>query len=360
MKIANSVVILGVALAAVTRCLAAAGPVPDGGPVGTIVVKDSLDRAVVVPRGARRIISIQPEISRMLVALGAGATLVGADYNLRLRDPLFKLVFPEESRIPLVSMSENNVNQELVLSLKPDVIFVSPFERQIVASLETKTRTPVVALASMGDFTKLAEEMTLLGRVLGREARAAELVAYFNGTVARVRRTLGDLPANTKPRVYLAFWGSLTRTPLLYAPVTAAGGVNVAEKAVPDFLGSVQTMVNVEQLLRWDPDIILVHGNYRPEERAVTPESVLKDPRLSATKAVRARHVYYTFGFWDWWDMAEVTLETMYLAHLFHPEKFPAYEMMKDGDAVIKMFYGVENVFAAFCRVLKCEDWAHD
>ena len=38
-----------------------------------------------------------------------------------------------------------------VVSLKPDIIFASPFERQIVEAIQRKTRIPVVALASLGD-----------------------------------------------------------------------------------------------------------------------------------------------------------------------------------------------------------------
>jgi iron complex transport system substrate-binding protein len=323
-------------------------------------VRDSLGRTVILPARASRVVAVQPEIGRMIVALGAGDALVGMDYTLAARDPLFKLVFPAAGSVPIVSNAENAVNLELLLKLAPDVVFVSPFERRIVEAVERKTRIPVVALASLGEFDALAGEMTLLGSVLGREERAAELVAFFQGEIGRVRDALRGLPESAKPRVYLSFWGQLTRTPVAYAPVEAAGGVNLATGTMPDILGSVQTTVNLERIIRWDPDVVLIHGNYVPADRTMTVERVLADRRLAAIQAVKARRVHYTFGFWDWWDMAEVTLETLYLATLFHPGRFPGFDLLRSGEAIFTRFYGRPEAFAAFFKILGCADWGHD
>jgi len=327
---------------------------------GGLTVKDSLDRTVVIPAKVKRIVSIQAEITRLIVALGGGDDLVGIDYTLRLHDHLFKHIYPEESRLPIVSMAENNINLETVVSLKPDIIFASPFERQIVDAIQRKTRIPVVALASLGDVSKLADEMRLVGRILGRERRAEELAAYFTGAVGLVQERLKDVPRGTRPRVYMSFWGFLTRTPIHYDPVEIAGGLNLAEKIIPDVLGSVGTMVKIEQIILWDPDLILVHGNYLPKERTVTVESVLKDSRLASLSSVRSKRVFYTFGFWNWWDIAEVLLETEYLAHLFHPDRFPEFDLGRRGDAIYKKFYGLDDGFAKLSAILRCAEWVHD
>lgn len=325
-----------------------------------LTVRDDLGRTVSLPARIGRIVSIQPEITRMIVSLGAGDRLIGIDYAIRSEDHLFGLIFPPGARLPVVSMSENNVNLEEVFRLKPDVIFASPFERQIVESLERKTSVPVLALASMGRFARQAEILTLVGRVLGREARAAELTTYFDAEIGRVREAVRDVPADARPRVFLSFWGVLTKTPIAYDPVATAGGINVAEKAVPDVLGAVNTLVSIERLIRWNPDIILVHGNYLPRDRKVTVEAVRTDPRLASVKAVKSGKVRYTFGFWNWWDMAEVTVETLYLANLFHPGKFPGFDLDREGNAIFKKFYGIDDGFSALCRILRCGEWSHD
>jgi len=330
------------------------------GPSPALTVKDDLGRTVAVPAAVKRIVSLQAEITRLVVALGAGGELAGIDYTMRRHDHLFKYIYPDEARLPVVSMAENNVNLETLVSLKPDIIFASPFEKQIVEAIQRKTKIPVVALASLGDTAKLADELKLVGRILARERRAEELAAYFSGGLGRVRDRLKDVPAGRKPRVYMSFWGSLTRTPIRYDPVAIAGGLNLAEKAVPDVLGSAGTTVNVERIIAWNPDVILVHGNYLPAERTVTVEGILGDSRFASLKAVKSRKVRYTFGFWNWWDMAEVLLETEYLAALFYPERFPAFDLGRRCDEIHKMFYGLDGGFAKLSAALGCDEWTHD
>lgn len=352
----NIAIVLAFAAASATIVSSATTGLPQSRPT----VRDDLGRTVSLPARIERIVSIQPEITRMIVSLGAGDRLVGIDYSIRSQDHLFGLIFPPGARLPVVSMSENNVNLEEILRLKPDVIFASPFERQIVESLERRTSVPVLALASLGRFARQAEILAFVGGVLGREGRAAELTAYFDAQMGRVREAVRNMPDGSRPRVFLSFWGVLTKTPIAYDPVAAAGGINVAEKVMPDVLGAVNTLVSLEQIIRWNPDFILVHGNYQPRDRRVTVESVRTDPRLASVKAVKSGHVRYTFGFWNWWDMAEVTVETLYLADLFHPGVFPGFDLDREGNAVFKKFYGIEGVFSALCGVLRCREWTHD
>jgi iron complex transport system substrate-binding protein len=218
-------------------------------------------------------------------------------------------------------------------------------------------KCPVVALASMGKFRDLLAEIETLGRILGKGERAAELVSFFGNRMGAVRGTVPARASAAEPSVYLSFWGSLLRTPVFYEPVEAAGGNNIAAGLLPSYLGTTGATVSLEQILLWDPEVILVQGNYPPAERLVTVEGILGDPRLASVRAVRDGRVHYTFGFWYWWDPALVLVETAYLARLFHPGRFPDFDLTSEGDAIFKEFYGVEGLFSALCRVLDCHAW---
>jgi iron complex transport system substrate-binding protein len=322
-----------------------------------ISLKDSLGRVISIPAKADRILSLQPEITRIIVALGAGERLVGIDNFLRRNDHLFKIIFPQESRLPLVSKPDDSVNKELVVRLDPDVIFASPSEFQAPDSIQRNLGIPVIALASLGRFENLFQEIELVGAVTGLKERAQELVTYFKERIRAVSEPVASVPLEKKPRIYLAFWSSLSRTPVFYEPVNAAGGINLAERLLPASLGTVQTVVTLEQIIKWDPDIILIHGNFLPEERMVTVNQVLKDSRLSSVKAVKNKQVYYTFGFWYWWDPAEVLVETLYLAGLFYPEKFSRFDLAKEGSEIFKTFYRAEGAFSALGKVLNLNEW---
>jgi iron complex transport system substrate-binding protein len=337
--------------------LAAAGLPPAAAPAQSLNVKDSLRREVQVTVPARRILSLQPEITRIIVALGAGGSLVGLDYFIRDNDHLFDIVFPAGGSLPVVSTPDGSVNKELVARLRPSVIFASPTEQQVPDSIQRSLGIPVVALASMGRIESLLEELELVGKITGRTERAAELTGYFKKRLEGVTEAVLPPDAGAKPRVYLAFWSSLIRTPVSYEPVDRAGGMNVADGILPSYLGTIGAVISLERILRWDPDIILVQGSYLPKDRLVTVEGVLEDLRLRSVKAVRTGRVYYTFGFWYWWDPACVLAETLYLAKLFHPEKFAAVDIEAEGNTVFQKFYGVPGVFTALTEALGFHEW---
>ncbi|MCU0244506.1 MAG: ABC transporter substrate-binding protein, partial [Acidobacteria bacterium] len=242
-----------------------------------VTVVDNLGRTVTVPGRVGRLLSLEPEVTRIIVALGAGDRLVGIDHFLRFNDHLFPLVFPAAASLPLVSDPAQDLSIEEAVRLRPDVVFASPSESRQAGSIERKLRVPVVALASMGRFPGLLEEIRILGRLLGREARAGELVSRFEETVRGLALPGTEAAGTSIPTVYLAFWNSLVRTPVAYDPVDAAGGRNVAAGTAADHTGSPGVTVSLERLLLWDPEVILVQGNYPPSDRRVTVEAVLRD-----------------------------------------------------------------------------------
>jgi len=145
-------------------------------------------------------------------------------------------------------------------------------------------------------------------------------------------------------------------SPVGYEPVSAAGGRNLADGLLPSRLGSIAAEVSLERILAWNPEIILLHGNYLPGERAVDVEGVLGDPRLRSVRAVKERRVYYTFGFWYWWDPASVLVETLMLAKLFHPDRFQDADIVREGNEIFRTFYGLEGGFDVLRRKLEIPD----
>jgi len=339
-------------------CLAGSAAPGRGQDRAPVEIIDDLGRKVAIPGKVERVISLEPEVSRIIVALGAGESLVGIDFFLRNHDHLFPLVYPRGSSLPVVSNQGQDLHYEQAIRLRPDIVFTSPSEFRAAEAIERKMKVPVVAIASMGRFAALLSEIETLGRILGREERAAALVSYIRSRLDEARDRAGGGGSRPRPSVYLSFWGSLVRTPVSYEPVEAAGGTNVAAGLGPDYLGTAALTVSLEKVLVWDPEIVLIQGNYPPAERRVTVEGVLRDPRLASLRAVRAGRVHYTFGFWYWWDPALVLVETLYLSRLFRRAELPEPEFLRTGNGIFKEIYGVDGAFGALCRMLKCHEWA--
>ncbi len=179
-----------------------------------------------------------------------------------------------------------------------------------------------------------------------------------------MRKSVSSISPGKKPRVYMSFWGSLARTPVTYEPVDTAGGINCAAGILPAYLGTVATIVPLEQIVTWQPDVFLVQGNYPPRERPVTVEDVLLDKRFGSLPAVRNKKVFYTFGYWYWWDPAEVLVETLYLARLFYPERCGScrprngrerdlQEILRDRGRILVAYAGVLECREMGCRIRK-------
>jgi iron complex transport system substrate-binding protein len=279
------------------------------------------------------------------------------DYFIGRDDHLFKILFPGGTGLPVVSKPDESVNKELIVRLDPDIIFTSPTELQVSDSIQRSLGIPVAALASMGSFDGLLEEIELIGALTGREERADELRRYFREKIRFITESIGPLEREARPSTYLAFWSSLVRTPVFYEPVQVAGGRNVADHLLPSYLGTIGTIITLEQVIKWNPDIILIQGSFLPREREVTVEGVLGDKRLGSVKAIAERRVYYTLGFWYWWDPAGVLVETLYLARLFHPDKFGRIDLEKEGNAIYEMFYKKKEIFTDLVKFLAFHEW---
>ena len=313
------------------------------GKEGKLTLVDKEDRAVTIYKPVERVVSIMPANTRIIVALGAANKLVGID-QASTTDFSFQKAYPEGEELPVVGMVREP-NIELLLSLKPDVIFTWG-GYGISDNVQEKTGIPVVGVHSYTKIEEMANNFRIIGNILGKEKEAEELISYANEELNKVREATSDIPDNEKPKVYLAFWSKWngeSRTPIWYEPVAIAGGINVAKDCPPTVKG-YSTMVSIEQIVAWNPDIFLIHHG---SSRASTPtvEDVLSDPRLQSINAVKNRKVYYTLGMWYGWEYPRVLTETLYMAKYMHPDKFEDLDLEKKGNEIFERFYGVDGLW---------------
>ncbi len=322
-----------------------------------LTIRDSLGRQVRIPPRVERIVCLQPELLRILVALGQQDKVVAIDRFPSRYDHLMPIIFPGVANLPVVSVTGEDARVETILQLKPDLVLVSPSEFSLSRHLSRKLNCPVASLSAAGKMDDLLAEIELLARITGSEKRGGDLTDYMRSRLAEIKEKTKKVSPDAKPLVYLSFWGSLLRSPVNYEPVDLAGGRNLASRFHNVYHGSDTAVLNLETLLSLDPEIILVHGNYLPAERTVTVETVLSDPRLQSIRAVRTRKVYYTFGFWYWWDPALVLVECLYLSDLLRAGPPDREAMLSAGDEIFAFFYRRPGLFQELCAKIKAYDW---
>jgi iron complex transport system substrate-binding protein len=321
-----------------------------------LTLVDQADRTVTVPRPIERVVSSSLDGVRTLIGLGVVDKLVGISSSLDRpwKREYLLFAYPMLNELPYVG-SFGNFNTELILSLKPDVIFVYGGGIQYTDAADTLQESigiPVVCITCSGslDF----EIFGVVGSVIGKEKEAEELISCANEKIKEITEVTSEIPENEKPKVYLACWcrEDITKTPVRYDPIDLAGGMNVAKGSG---FGGLSAEVSKEQIIAWNPDIILLHRKYAPTYVGI--EDVLTDYSLQTVNAVKNREVYYTKGFMRGWDPAVGVTETLYMAKLFHPDKFEDLDVEREGNEILNKFYGVDGLYTYIAENCEFYRW---
>ena len=143
--------------------------------------------------GAARVVTLAPNLTEIVFALGAGDRLVGAsEYS----------DYPEAARaIPRVGGLE--VDPEKVAALSPDLVLAiaEGAARGAVGALEA-AGLPVVVVPS-GSLDAVLESIRIVGAGLGRDARARSLIEELSRKRAAVRKRAAS---SKQPRTLLLVW----------------------------------------------------------------------------------------------------------------------------------------------------------
>ena len=324
-----------------------------------LTVVDSADRTVTINMPIDRIASSSmPQDIRTICALGAADKIVGVPdviINEVDRFPAIYMPYPELLELPIAgSPYFGGPNLEVIASLEPDLVLVSYADADTV---QEALGVPTIALPSI-DMNALAFKgfkwLRMMGYVLGEQERAEELNSYFNDKLDEVSDVTSEM--DDKPEVYLAFWNELTYTPATYAPVELAGGINVAaDPGTYGPYGPFMWQVSKEQIIAWNPDIILIHC-YLPMTH-ITIEDILEDPELWSITAVKNKDVYYTKGFQFGWDPATGVIECFYMAKLFHPGEFAGVDVEEEGNEILEEVYGADGIWTEMTKLFELYTW---
>jgi len=193
----------------------------------------------------RRLISLGPTITEKLYLLGVQDRLVGVTtYCERPPEALTK------EKIGNVTQ----VNIEKIVELKPDLVFATSLtERRAIESLK-HLGIGVIVFNEPRSYAETNQQFLELGRIVGREREAEEIVKAEGRRVDAIRRRIKGLP---RPKVFIQLGAkplfAATRDSFVNDFIEFAGGTNIAREAKTG-------LVSREEVLRQDPDIIIIVG----------------------------------------------------------------------------------------------------
>lgn len=236
----------------------------------------------------------------------------------------------------------------MILSVKPDVIFVSYLVDKAKADkLQDKTGIPVVVLSygqwAIGNWQlatfndDVYRSLDLVGRVIGSEAEA--VISYIKKSqVDLVERTQG-IADSAKPKVYVGALGvkgtqGIESTQAKYPPFVNIGVRNVADETGKS--GSL--MIEREKLVSWDPDIIFIdEGGYSK----VVADAQKNPAFYQSLRAVRNGQVYGQIPYNFYTTNIDTALADAYYAgKVIFPEKFQDIDPVKKSEEIYSFLLG--------------------
>lgn len=273
-------------------------------------VKDDRGRPFPLPlEPPGRIVSLAPNITEILFALGLGERVVGVT---RFCD------YPPEALTKTKVGGLVDPSFESIQALHPDLVIAFRGNPLRAVKRLQSLRLSVFVLdigRSLDDLFVLIEK---LGAVTGRAEAAAALNEKLRADDRRIREALAG--AGERPKVFLVLHGqglwTCGRRSYLHDLIIRAGGRNIAAGIAKDW-----AFYSRERLLQDDPDVILVLAR-SPEEFARARAWLAGPSHLGEVRAVRDGRVHPLDQ--DAASRFGPRLMTTFreLAALLHPERF--------------------------------------
>lgn len=258
-------------------------------------ITDMAGRKVTVPaaENIESVFSAGP-VAAIFLYMVAPDKLLG--WNYELNDVEKSIILDKYQDLPNFGMGDA-VNYEAVIAANPTIAINSGKINDTMVSdcdaLSESLGIPVVAVDN--ELNNSAEAFRFMGELLGVEDHAEELAQYAEQVFTDIN-ALSDIPEEKKVSVYFGNGeDSLETAPRgsQHAQILdAINAVNVADLELGD--GS-RVQISAEQLLAWDPDVIVVNGEPKADKSGNSAaEDILSNPDYASLKAVEDQKVYGT------------------------------------------------------------------
>ncbi|OLN33111.1 iron ABC transporter substrate-binding protein [Desulfosporosinus metallidurans] len=311
------------------------------------IVTDLVGREVKVKIPAQRIVAIGPGALR-LVAYAKGTDRIVGIEDMEKKVPTgrpYMFAYPELKALPTIGQGgiDSVPDEEALLSVKPDVIFVSYLVDKAKADkLQDKTGIPVVVL-SYGQLATFNDDvyrsLDLVGRVIGTQQRAEEVINYVKKSQVDLAERTKGIADLAKPKVYVGALGvkgtqGIESTQAKYPPFVNIGARNVADETGKS--GSL--MIEREKLVSWDPDILFIdEGGYSK----VLADAQKNPAFYQSLRAVKNGQVYGQIPYNFYTTNIDTALADAYYAgKVIFPEKFQDIDPVKKCEEIYSFLLG--------------------
>ena len=216
-----------------------------------LVISFNVQATALWPKHAKplRIISLAPNITETLFAVGAGAQLAGVTNYCD---------YPSAATAIAKVGGGLNPSLETIVSLTPDLVILSASQQKLIKQLE---QLSLQTLAVKGrTLEDIRHTIALIGQASDRQYESTVLLAHFDAQLKMVQQKVAGLP---RPRVMISMGHSLGNNDFKQFYIAGqqdfyndliqlAGGDNAYQHPFPKV-----PSISLEGLFHLNPDIII-------------------------------------------------------------------------------------------------------
>ncbi|NLT58331.1 MAG: ABC transporter substrate-binding protein [Clostridiales bacterium] len=336
-----AVLLCMVALVLLPAC---SGPAQSGGEDGDqLELVDMAGRSVVLqaPGADIKVGSTSPVAAYLIYTVNPDKLL---GWNYALNDLERSHILPAYHDLTVYGMGEG-LNSEAIIAAAPHFnLYISDKldEAAVADADQLQQSMDIPVLVVSGKLKDTAEAYRLLGRAMGEEQKAEELAAYAERILSSVDAV--DIPAEERVRIYYGN-GPLS---LETAPqgstssqvIDMVDGDNVAKLE----LGSGNRIeISLEQVLSWDPEVIVVNGEPKQGLSGNSAaEQLLADPGWADVSAIQNGRVYGSpkapFSWIDRPTGPNRLIGLVWLAEILYPEAY-GFDLDQEVNSFYQLFY---------------------
>lgn len=304
-------------------------------------ITDMAGRTMTVPQQIDSVFPTGP-VAAIYVYTLAPEKLAGWNYPLNADE---KAYIPEQYHaLPSFGVG-SAVNYEAVIAAAPTIaLSVGQISDALIGEADTLARTlgmPVVCIDE--ELLSTAEAYRFLGSLLGVEERGERLAGYAQETL----QVTAAMPREQQVRLYYGNGeDSLETAPAgssHFQTFEMAGAINAAQLELGD---GHRVQISPEQLLAWDPEVIIVSGEAKAGlSGGVAAEALKANPLFATLSAVQEDRVYgapcLPFGWLDRPPGPNRLIGLRWLCGLLYPEPL-GQDLPKEIQTFFSLFYHTE------------------
>lgn len=309
------------------------------------IVMDALQREVYLPDTVKRVVCIRSSAIRLVTYAGGSPLICGIEeQEARHNEFTHTFAYPELAQKPLIGPGMGG-DPELIMAVRPDVIFMSSTTVGDADELQRRTGIPVFTI-EYGDVGRnrriFYNSLRQIGEVLHTERMTDSLIGYIDNQIVELqKRVTKDAPAK---RVYvggISYKGQkgIASTDPYYAAFGFLGVNNVASQIDSAYVSAITgTYIDWEQLMDWNPDVIFVDAGGWP---LVYEDFRTRQGLNQLLKAYQNKQVYILWPYNNHHSNFEVMLtNAWYAGKVLFPEQFMDVDIEDKTNEIMTHFVG--------------------